>query len=127
SRSARRASMAVGIAMWQADSSRLGGNARATVAENVTLVTLRKYFRRCLLRRRRELKAVRATLDAFAVRPPEPLARFGSLSGGNQQKALLAKWFAREPRVMVLHEPTQGVDIAARRQIFRQIRQAADD
>ena len=49
---------------------------------------------------------------------------FGSLSGGNQQKALLGKWLETRPSVMLLNEPTQGVDIGARREIFRLIRAA---
>jgi ribose transport system ATP-binding protein len=51
---------------------------------------------------------------------------FKTLSGGNQQKALLAKWFETRPQVFIMHEPTQGVDIGARQRIFSQITDAAD-
>jgi ribose transport system ATP-binding protein len=51
---------------------------------------------------------------------------FAKLSGGNQQKALLAKWFGTRPQIFLLHEPTQGVDIASRAQIFGIVRAAAD-
>jgi ribose transport system ATP-binding protein len=60
------------------------------------------------------------------VRPPDPTRPMGTLSGGNQQKAVLGKWLATNPRVLVLHEPTQGVDIGARKQIFALIREATD-
>ena len=64
-------------------------------------------------------------LHEFHVTPPEPGRILAKLSGGNQQKALLAKWFATRPQVFLLHEPTQGVDIGAKKQIFAQIRDLA--
>jgi len=66
-------------------------------------------------------------MEEFDVRPRLPQQRFENFSGGNQQKALLAKWLVREPQVLLMHEPTQGVDIGARRDIFAKIRRAADE
>jgi ribose transport system ATP-binding protein len=77
------------------------------------------------LDQRRERTAVEAILERFQVRPPEPDRRFATLSGGNQQKALLAKWVQIKPRVMLLHEPTQGVDVGARKAIFELLRDNA--
>src|SRR5262249_26877528 len=74
------------------------------------------------LRHRRERAAVASLLRDFQVTPPEPTRVLAKLSGGNQQKALLAKWFSNDPGVLLLHEPTQGVDIGAKKQIFSQIR-----
>jgi ribose transport system ATP-binding protein len=66
-------------------------------------------------------------MTAFDVRPVRPDLDYGSFSGGNQQKALMAKWQQTAPRVLLMHEPTQGVDIGARQQIWSMIRQAKDN
>jgi ribose transport system ATP-binding protein len=95
------------------------------VKENLTLTTLGRYFSTGLLMHRREHTRVRSLLHAFDVRPPEPDLIFSSLSGGNQQKVLIAKWFETAPKVLLLHEPTQGVDVGARAAIFKRIRDAA--
>jgi ribose transport system ATP-binding protein len=61
----------------------------------------------------------------FDVRPRDPTLPIGSLSGGNQQKVVLAKWFQVKPRLILLDEPTQGVDVGAREQVFEVIRDAS--
>jgi len=66
-------------------------------------------------------------MGEFDVRPNDPSLPYGALSGGNQQKALLAKWFQTEPRLLLLDEPTQGVDVGARQQIYELIRGAAEE
>ena len=61
------------------------------------------------------------------IKPPDPHKLVGTLSGGNQQKVLLAKWLAGKPGLLVLHEPTQAVDVGARHDIIDAIREAAAD
>ncbi len=78
-----------------------------------------------LLNVRAEHQACQQLLERFDVRPAEPDREVGTLSGGNAQKALLAKWLARRPRLVVLNEPTTGVDIGAREQIYELVRAAA--
>jgi ribose transport system ATP-binding protein len=97
----------------------------ATVKENLTLATLDSYFSGGFLRRRAELTRVRKLLLDYDVRPPEPNRELASLSGGNQQKVLVAKWFETEPVLLLLHEPTHGVDVGARAQIYERLREAA--
>ncbi|HEU4656067.1 MAG TPA: sugar ABC transporter ATP-binding protein [Capillimicrobium sp.] len=70
-------------------------------------------------------KLAKADVRRFDVRPPVPRQRLGTLSGGNQQKVILAKWLSSAPRVMLLDEPTQGVDVAARDQLQQFVRSAA--
>jgi ribose transport system ATP-binding protein len=121
------AAIAAGLALLPANRLRDAAVGAATAAENMTFVTLSRYFKGGRLRHGRERAAARELMDAFDVRPREPRQRFATFSGGNQQKALLAKWLSRRPRVLLMHEPTQGVDIGARRDIFAKIRTAADE
>ena len=121
-----RTSLAAGVALLPADRERTSGVGRATLAENITIGRLAAFFRRGRLDLARERSAVRRLLELFEVRPPDPDRFLSTLSGGNQQKALLAKWLHRPPVALLLHEPTQGVDVGSRQQVFRQIRDAAD-
>lgn len=117
---------AAGVALLPADRARASGIPAATVGENLTLPVLDRFFAGGRLRHGREQAAVRDLVARYDVRPPSPGRRLGALSGGNQQKVLLAKWLQAGPRVVLLHEPTQGVDIASRAHIFRIVRAAAD-
>ena len=120
-----RKAIGAGIALLPADRLRNGAAQVATVLENVTLSTFTKYFRVGIIRHGQERRRVAELLEMFTVAPADPDRVFGELSGGNQQKALIAKWFEAKPSVLLLHEPTQGVDIGARKQIFARIRDFA--
>jgi ribose transport system ATP-binding protein len=120
-----RRALDLGIALLPADRLGAGGAGAATVRENVTLPSLGQFFHLGVLRHRSEEASVGVLLERFSVIPPSPMAVFGTLSGGNQQKALMAKWFATEPKVLLLHEPTHGVDVGARQQLFSYIRDLA--
>jgi len=121
-----RASLAAGVAFLPADRERTAGVGRATVAENLTIGRLGGFFRGGWLRTGSERSDVARLLDVFEVRPRDPDRYLSTLSGGNQQKALLAKWLHEPPRALLLHEPTQGVDVGSRQQVFRLVRRAAD-
>lgn len=116
-----------GVAMVPANRARDGAVSEASLAENMTLLTHASHYRGGRLRHAEERRGAARLLDEFDVRPRDLRQRFGLFSGGNQQKALLAKWLSIRPRVLLLHEPTQGVDIGAKRDVFAKIRQAADD
>ena len=119
------AAMKLGLALLPADRQWASGVAAYTVRENVSLPIVRRFFRRGLLRQRQEHSVVGGLLRAFQVTPPRPNHIFGALSGGNQQKALLAKWLQMRPPVLILHDPTQGVDLGAKKEVFGHIENAA--
>lgn len=97
-----------------------------TVGDNVTLPVLGRHFREFRLRLGELRAAAFDALKRFGVRPSDPDRKMGSLSGGNQQKCVLAKWLQTNPQILLLHEPTQGVDVGARQDIYRIIRQVAE-
>jgi ribose transport system ATP-binding protein len=100
--------------------------AELSLAENISLPVLRRFVRGGRLRNRAIRSACAELLQRFRVKPPRPEALLSELSGGNQQRAVLAKWLNLDPRVILLDEPTQGVDVAARQDIFAMLRAAAD-
>ncbi|RIK73918.1 MAG: hypothetical protein DCC67_17275 [Planctomycetota bacterium] len=119
------ASIARGLAFVPEDRQHEGLVLPMSVAENLTLAVLRSLAPRGFIRRRAESQAaasLAAQLDVRAARLSLPAE---SLSGGNQQKLVLGKWLATEPRVLILDEPTRGVDVAAKADIHRRIRQLA--
>ena len=113
------------IAMLPANRLRDSGVQSSTATENATMVTLRRYFRRGWLRTGLERARTGDLMRDYSVTPAEPTAKFSAYSGGNQQKILLAKWIEADPRIMLLHEPGQGVDIGARVEIFARLRRLA--
>ena len=116
----------LGIALLPADRVRTSGVQEATLMENITLVTLSKYVTLGRIRHQDELAATKELTARYDVRPPEPARQMRTFSGGNQQKALLAKWLNSSPQILLLHEPTQGVDVGSKQQIFQQLRDVAD-
>jgi ribose transport system ATP-binding protein len=114
-----------GFALIPGDRQNEGSIGSMTVGDNVMLQVLDDYGSlRLPLRKIR--KDAETQLSEFDVRPSDPQLQYHSLSGGNQQKALLVKWLQTKPSVLLVHEPTQGVDIGARGQIFRAIEEAAE-
>jgi ribose transport system ATP-binding protein len=121
------AAIGAGIALIPADRPNDGSVGSLPVDENVALPVLDRHFNGVVLDRRGMRRSTAALMRDFDVRPADPTLPYGALSGGNQQKALLAKWFQTDPRLLLLDEPTQGVDVGARLQIFELIRATARD
>jgi ribose transport system ATP-binding protein len=96
------------------------------VYKNVTLSSFARFARAAFLDERRERAVAREQIDALELRPADPDRAAGTLSGGNQQKILLARWLVHGTRVLLLDEPTRGVDVGARSEIYALIRRLAD-
>src|SRR5919199_1557321 len=79
-----------------------------------------------LLNTRREIGIAREQIGRVGIRPADPLLSVGALSGGNQQKTLLAKWLVRQPRLLILVEPTRGMDVGAKDEVLETIQQLRD-
>ncbi len=93
-----------------------------SVADNITLPNRSALSRAFVLQRRWIADMASSLADAVNLRPPEIKRLVGQYSGGNQQKVVLAKWLGREPSVIILDEPTRGVDVGAKAEIHRLIR-----
>jgi ribose transport system ATP-binding protein len=98
-----------------------------SVRENLTLCDVSKNFTQGRIRRRREAAETREWIDRLAIKTSGPEAIIGSLSGGNQQKVMFGKALRLSPKVLLLNEPTQGIDIGAKDQIHTLVDDAARD
>ena len=107
-----------GLAYLPEDRKGAGLHVDLPLAANATLAALRS-FGTWRLRPAREREAALRAIRELGIRAAGPDIPVASLSGGNQQKVLLAKWLATGPRVLVVDEPTRGVDIGAKREIYR--------
>ncbi|MFD8030401.1 sugar ABC transporter ATP-binding protein [Streptomyces sp. NPDC059717] len=98
-----------------------------SVTRNVSVSSLSRFSRGGWIDRRAELGAARASTRELSLRPDNPAVPVRTLSGGNQQKAVLARWLLRGCRVLLLDEPTRGVDVGARAELYAVVRRLADD
>ena len=114
------AAIAAGLGLAPEDRKSQGLLLEWSLANNVTLADLGKYRRRGLLSPRAERKAGEL-LQELNTKPDNPRALARELSGGNQQKVVLARWLMRQCKVMLFDEPTRGVDVGAKAEIYRLI------
>lgn len=114
-----------GIALLPSDRKTQSGVQTATMRENVSLPRLKRLMKPWGIDGRAEKQAVSDLLERFDVRPQEPSRPLSSFSGGNQQKALLGRWIEEKPRLLFLDEPSNGVDVGARQQIFAELQECA--
>jgi ribose transport system ATP-binding protein len=116
-----------GICLVPEDRRGRGIIAAMTVRDNLTLPALGSYARFGLVNRSDETSAAEDAATALTVKASSIEAPVATLSGGNQQKVVLGKWLALQPRVLIFDEPTQGVDVGAKAEIHRLIRRLADE
>ncbi|MGZ3102531.1 sugar ABC transporter ATP-binding protein [Streptomyces sp. H72] len=98
-----------------------------SVTRNVSVSAMSRFSRGGWIDRGAELGAARAATRELSLRPDNPSAPVRTLSGGNQQKAVLARWLLRGCRVLLLDEPTRGVDVGARAELYAVVRRLADE
>jgi simple sugar transport system ATP-binding protein len=120
-----RAAIRHGIAYVSEDRLGLGLVLEQPIAKNVIVTVLRRLARFGLIPRRARASMVAHWIKALAIRAPQPEHAVRTLSGGNQQRVVLAKWLARDPRLLILDSPTAGVDIKAKDGIYEIIAQLA--
>jgi putative xylitol transport system ATP-binding protein len=111
--------IAEGVALVTEDRKLTGLNLNDSIRGNICAASLQELSPNFIVSAAREAKASRATIDRFQIRVGRDVDLVSSLSGGNQQKVVLGKWFLRNPRVLLLDEPTRGVDVGAKREISR--------
>ncbi len=97
-----------------------------SIAENISLPDLPRYASAAILRHDDEARNAEAQKDKLNIRAPNVATRTGTLSGGNQQKVVLAKWLSMRPRVILFDEPTRGIDVGAKGEIYELMRALAD-
>lgn len=120
-----KAAIAAGICYVPADRAVQGLLPKGTVRENLTLADLSPFWTKGLLRSRAERRETERWVGALDVRPPQTETLVTQLSGGNQQKVVMARWLRVSPSLLVLDEPTQGVDVGSKADIHQLVEEAA--
>jgi len=115
-----------GVFLVPEDRKRLGLLLDLSVAENITLPNLGAYVHGLTISHDAERRRAEQSRRELDIRASDVGARTRSLSGGNQQKVVLAKWLAMNPRVIIFDEPTRGIDIGAKSEIYRLMRALGD-
>ena len=119
-------SISSGIGLVPEDRQHEGLMLGMPIRDNLVMTTLHQFHRFGLLQPRSMDRSVAGLIAALNVQPPRPMQLVGRLSGGNQQKVLIGKWLALGPSVLILDEPTVGVDVGAKAEIYALLREARD-
>jgi ABC-type sugar transport system ATPase subunit len=115
-----------GVAIVPEDRARNGIFAASHISMNMSLAWIDRNSRARTVNTTAERGMIRQMMDRIQLRPAEPGRLVHTLSGGNQQKSVIGRWMAVGPALLLLDEPTRGVDVAARAEIHAEIRRLAD-
>ena len=115
-----------GIGFVTEDRKRFGLILEQTIVDNMTLAGLKRISGAFLTNRTREAIAASGPMKSLRVKANSPLTIAGTLSGGNQQKVVLGKWLLTNPKVLFLDEPTRGIDVGAKQEIYAEINKLAE-
>jgi ribose transport system ATP-binding protein len=119
--------MAAGLALVPEDRKQSGLLLGESISENIALTNWADFARHHLVDTRSLNRHAARQISDFAIHATGPETTASELSGGNQQKVVLAKWLPRRPRVLICDEPTRGVDVGARHEIYARLRQASNE
>lgn len=114
-----------GIGFVTEDRKRFGLILDQTILDNSTLAGLKHISGRFITNRSREIIVTQKVMRSLRVKANSPMTIAGTLSGGNQQKVVLGKWLLTEPKVLFLDEPTRGIDVGAKQEIYAEINELA--
>ena len=117
--------IAAGLSYVTEDRKVLGLVLEEPIVRNITLANLAGISRRGILDKRRETQVAEKYRNAMAIRTPDVFQKVVNLSGGNQQKVVLSKWLFTDPQVLILDEPTRGIDVGAKFEIYTIINELA--
>ena len=115
-----------GVGFVPEDRKMQGVILQMSIASNLTLPALWQFTHFGLINSRKERRSAKELVARYRIRTPSPDTPVRSLSGGNQQKVVLAKWFSLKPRVLLIDEPTRGVDVGGKAEIYDLLRTMAD-
>ena len=118
--------IARGIGFVPEDRRREGLMLEMTMTENLAMATLDRFRRGLLMSQRGMSEAGRRVISSLSIQPPDGTKPVNLLSGGNQQKVLVGKWLVRAPHILILDEPTVGVDVGAKAEIYAILRRERD-
>ena len=116
-----------GIGFVTEDRKRFGLLLEQTISDNLTLAGLKQISGIFLTNRLRETAAAKSAIQSLRVKANSPMSVAGTLSGGNQQKVVLGKWLLTHPKVLFLDEPTRGIDVGAKQEIYAEINKLAKE
>jgi D-xylose transport system ATP-binding protein len=109
------------------DRKRYGLILEQTILDNMTLACLKNISGRFITDRARESMAAAGPMQSLRIKANSPMTVTGTLSGGNQQKVVLGKWLLTEPKILFLDEPTRGIDVGAKQEIYAEINRLAKE
>ena len=108
-----------GIGYLSEDRKRYGVAVQKTVAENTTMATVHQFMKGIFINRKKEAAVAQEYVDALATKTPSVDQLVVNLSGGNQQKVVIAKWLTRDSDILIFDEPTRGIDVGAKNEIYK--------
>lgn len=116
-----------GIGYLSEDRKRYGIVVQKSVAENTTMATLKKFVSSIFINKKKEENVAMEYVESLATKTPDVDQLVVNLSGGNQQKVVIAKWLARDCDILIFDEPTRGIDVGAKNEIYKLMNKLASE